>query len=65
MIINTPLGAQSRFDEYEIGKSSIRYNISATTTISGAQAALRAIRKIKTSKMKYRSLQNIFKETIK
>ena len=64
-IINTPLGQKSRYDEYEIGKSSIRYNISATTTISGAQAALRAIRKIKTSKMKYRSLQNIFKETIK
>ena len=59
-IINTPLGQKSRYDEYEIGKSSIRYNVSATTTISGAQAALRAIRKIKNNKMKYRSLQDIF-----
>ena len=59
-IINTPLGQKSRYDEYEIGKSSIRYNVSATTTISGAQAALRAIRRIKNNKMKYRSLQDIF-----
>ena len=60
-IINTPLGQKSRYDEYEIGKSAIRYNISATTTISGAQAALRAIRRIKNNAMSYRSLQNIFK----
>ena len=60
-IINTPLGQKSRYDEYEIGKSAIRYNISATTTISGAQAALRAIRRLKNNAMNYRSLQDIFK----
>jgi carbamoyl-phosphate synthase large subunit len=60
-IINTPLGQKSRYDEYEIGRSAIRYNISATTTISGAQAALRAIRRIKNNQMDYRSLQDIFK----
>ena len=59
-IVNTPLGQKSRYDEYEIGKSSIRYNVPATTTIAGAQAALRAIRRIKNNKMKYRSLQDIF-----
>jgi len=60
-IINTPLGQKSRYDEYEIGKSAIRYKISATTTISGAQAALRAIRRLKNNTMSYRSLQDIFK----
>jgi carbamoyl-phosphate synthase large subunit len=59
-IINTPLGQKSRYDEYEIGKSAIRYKIPNTTTISGAQAALRAIRRIKNNKMNYRSLQEIF-----
>ncbi|RPG03805.1 MAG: carbamoyl-phosphate synthase large subunit [Pelagibacteraceae bacterium TMED246] len=59
-IINTPLGQKSRFDEYEIGKSAIRYNIIATTTISGAQAALRAIRRIKSNDLTYKSLQDIF-----
>ena len=59
-IINTPLGQKSRYDEYEIGKSAIRHKITATTTIAGAQAALRAIRRIKNNKMDYRSLQDIF-----
>ena len=27
LVINTPLGRQSRFDEYEIGKNAIRYKI--------------------------------------
>ena len=59
-IINTPLGKKSRYDEYEIGKSAIRYSIPNTTTIAGAQAALRAIRRIKNYKMSYKSLQDIF-----
>tara|TARA_X000001036_G_scaffold109206_2_gene102374 strand:+ start:13030 stop:16221 length:3192 start_codon:yes stop_codon:yes gene_type:complete len=61
-IINTPLGQKSRYDEYEIGKSAIRHKIPNTTTISGAQAALRAIRSLKNNKMNYNSLQNIFKK---
>ena len=61
-IINTPLGQKSRYDEYEIGKNAIRYSVSTVTTISGAQAALRALRKIKTNQMQYKSLQEIFGE---
>ena len=61
-IINTPLGQKSRYDEYEIGKSAIRYNIITTTTISGAQAALRAIRRMKNNKLTYKSLQDIFED---
>ena len=60
MVINTPMGAQSRFDEYEIGKSAIRHKIPAITTISGAQAAVRGIRNIKNGNIKYRSLQEVF-----
>ena len=60
LVINTPLGAQSRFDEYEIGRSAIRHNVLAITTISGAQAAVRGIRNIKTDSIKYRSLQEVF-----
>ena len=61
-IINTPLGAQSRYDEYEIGKSAIRHKIAMTTTISGAQAALRAIRTKQNKKIQHFSLQEIFKK---
>ena len=60
MVINTPLGAQSRFDEYEIGKAAIKHKIQVITTIAGATAMLRAIRMIKSNKLNYTSLQEIF-----
>ena len=60
LVINTPLGAQSRFDEYQIGRASIRYKITVITTISGAQAAVRGIRNIKNGSIQYRSLQEVF-----
>jgi len=61
LVLNTPLGAQSRYDEYEIGRSAIQYKVSIITTISGAQAAVRGIRNIKNKLIKYRSLQEVFK----
>ena len=60
LVINTPLGAKSRFDEYEIGRSAIRNKISTITTISGAQAAIRGIRNLKIGSLQYHSLQEIF-----
>ena len=60
MIINTPLGAQSRYDEYQIGKAAIKHNIPVITTIPGSEAILRAIRIIKYKKLTHRSLQEIF-----
>ena len=60
LVINTPLGAQSRFDEYEIGRASIRYKVIVITTISGAQAAVRGIRNLKSKTINYQSLQEIF-----
>ncbi|MBL7014184.1 MAG: carbamoyl-phosphate synthase large subunit [Candidatus Marinimicrobia bacterium] len=44
LVINTPLGAQSRYDEEAIGRSCIQKGIMAITTLSGAEAAVRAIR---------------------
>ena len=61
IIINTPLGAQSRYDEYEIGKAAIKHNIPVFTTIAGAQVVLRAIRITLNKKLTYTSLQKIFK----
>jgi carbamoyl-phosphate synthase large subunit len=60
LVVNTPLGAQSRFDEYEIGRSAIRHKVPAITTISGAQAAVRGIRNMKAGTIQYRSLQDVF-----
>jgi carbamoyl-phosphate synthase large subunit len=44
LVINTPLGAQSRYDEESIGKACIQKGIMAITTISAADAVLHAIR---------------------
>ncbi|MDB4859469.1 carbamoyl-phosphate synthase large subunit [Candidatus Marinimicrobia bacterium] len=61
LIINTPLGEQSRYDEYKIGKAAIEYKIPVITTLAGAHAALRAIR-FEDKKLTYNSLQEIFHE---
>ena len=61
IVVNTPMGAQAREDEYEIGRSAIRHKIPAITTISGAQAAVRGIRNIKNGSLQYRSLQEVFR----
>jgi len=56
LVINTPMGSQSRYDEKAIGRSCIKNGILIVTTISAASAVLRAIRSTST-KTKVRSLQ--------
>ena len=45
LVINTPLGKQARYDEESIGKACIQKGIVSITTLSGANAAVRAIRR--------------------
>jgi len=45
LVINTPLGPQSRYDEAAIGKAAIRKGVLTITTLSGAQASVRALRR--------------------
>ena len=56
LVINTPMGFRSRYDEEAIGRACIRYGILAVTTLSGANAVLRAIRHT-TISTKVKSLQ--------
>jgi len=44
LVINTPMGAQARYDEESIGRACIQKGVLAITTLSGAEAAVRAIR---------------------
>ena len=55
LVINTPLGAQSRYDEEAIGKACIQKSIMAITTLSAADAVLYAIRT--KNKIKVKSIQ--------
>lgn len=57
VVINTPLGEASRFDEQAIGRAALEEKILTITAISGAAAALKGIRWAMTERGGVRSLQ--------
>ncbi len=57
LVINTPLGEESRYDEYSIGWAAIEYKVAFITTLSAAATALKAIERIRQGKLTVRSLQ--------
>jgi carbamoyl-phosphate synthase large subunit len=57
LIINTPLGRQSRYDEKGIRRAATQYGVACITTLSGAAAAANAIRALRREKLSVRSLQ--------
>jgi carbamoyl-phosphate synthase large subunit len=60
LIINTPLGKTSHYDEKAIRKSALQYNVPTVTTMTGAEALIEAIStKINQEKIFVRSLQEI------
>lgn len=62
MIINTPLGKKSRYDEYALSRVGIDYNIPSLTTLSAAIATVEAITEINKSELSVKSLQEYFSE---
>ncbi|NJK78959.1 MAG: carbamoyl-phosphate synthase large subunit [Chloroflexaceae bacterium] len=57
LVINTPLGKASFFDETAIRTTAIRHGIPAVTTLSGAAAAVEAIRSMREDEWSVQSLQ--------
>jgi carbamoyl-phosphate synthase large subunit len=57
LIINTPLGRESFFDEKAIRRAAINHRVPCITTIAGAAAAVNGIRAIRREKLEVRSLQ--------
>ncbi|MCA1604722.1 MAG: hypothetical protein LC775_04420, partial [Acidobacteria bacterium] len=43
LVINTPLGRASHFDEQSIRRAALQYNVPCVTTMTGAQAIVEAI----------------------
>jgi carbamoyl-phosphate synthase large subunit len=63
LIINTPLGKTSHYDEQAIRKAALQFNVPCVTTITGAEALIEAIATKKSqAKVKVRSLQEIHNE---
>ena len=59
LVINTPHGAQSRYDEEAIGKTSVMKNVLTITTLAGAKAAIEAMSNL--NKINVEPLQEYFK----
>jgi carbamoyl-phosphate synthase large subunit len=59
MIINTPLGRESFYDEKSIRRAAIRYNIPCITTLSAAHAAALGIRALAEQSLEVSPLQSL------
>lgn len=59
LVIDTPLGRESSYDEKSIRRAAIRYNIPCITTFSAAVAAARGIRAMAGHAMDVVALQDL------
>ena len=57
LVINTPLGAQSKADSFYIRRTALVYNIPYFTTLAAARAVAHAIAQLKREELSVRSLQ--------
>jgi carbamoyl-phosphate synthase large subunit len=65
LLINTPLGKESFFDERSIRRAAIHYRIPCITTIPGAIAAVAGIRALQRESLGVKSLQEYHQENAK
>jgi carbamoyl-phosphate synthase large subunit len=57
LIINTPLGRVSFYDERSIRRAAMQYSVPCVTTMTGAMATVAAIRALREEELTVRSLQ--------
>jgi carbamoyl-phosphate synthase large subunit len=60
MVINTPLGRDSFFDDRSVRRAATMAQIPCITTLTGASAAVSAIRALRQQKLTVRSLQDYY-----
>jgi carbamoyl-phosphate synthase large subunit len=59
LIINTPLGCKSRFDEKAIRRAAVQHGVTCITTLSAADAAIQGIRALQEGQVHVESLQKL------
>ncbi|HVH13423.1 MAG TPA: carbamoyl-phosphate synthase large subunit, partial [Longimicrobium sp.] len=57
LLINTPLGKQSQYDDYTARRAAIAYKVPYITTLSAAEAAVDAISALRSRTREVRSIQ--------
>jgi carbamoyl-phosphate synthase large subunit len=60
MVINTPLGRESFFDDKAVRRAAMMAGVPCITTMTGAAAAVDAIRALRTEGLDVRSLQDYY-----
>ena len=58
MVINTPLGRESFFDDKAVRRAAMMTSVPCVTTMTGAAAAVQAIRALRTEALDVRPLQD-------
>jgi carbamoyl-phosphate synthase large subunit len=64
LVINTPLGRESFYDEKSIRRAAIRYNIPCITTLAAAHAAALGIRALLEQKVEVSALQDLHQRKV-
>jgi len=59
LIINTPLGRKSRYDEKAIRRAAVQHGVTCITTLSAASAVISGIRAIQKGETQVASLQDL------
>jgi carbamoyl-phosphate synthase large subunit len=60
LVINTPLGRESYFDDRSVRRAATMAQVPCITTLTGASAAVAAIKAIRTNEITVRSLQDYY-----
>jgi len=65
IVINTPLGRASHYDEQAIRRAALQYNVPCVTTMTGAQALVEALAaRIEKKEINVRALQELHAATV-
>ena len=59
LVVNTPLGRESHYDEVAIRTAALQHRVTCITTLSGATAIVSGIRALQRADLKVRSLQSL------
>jgi carbamoyl-phosphate synthase large subunit len=59
LVINTPLGRVSHYDEQAIRRAALQFNVPCVTTMTGAQAVVEAIAASRSSAVSVVTLQEL------
>jgi carbamoyl-phosphate synthase large subunit len=65
LLVNTPIGAKSFFDEKAIRRAAVQHRVPCITTIAGALAAVDGIAALKSQPVRVLALQNFHEMAVK